>query len=393
MELRNFFEKSLEKYGNIDNQVWYRPYYDSNPAFIKRSGKIDYQSLLKIKICQRVKLVRNSFVHRIEYKNGQEEWKKVSQNTFFPGCPDRISAIEKENIPSKYKSVINGTIINNIVNMVNNEKDYKRKKDADSSLPYTIDGVWIVFGNNYDIYEFLKGVFYSLCEDLFIMYTYKNINNYQNLSPDTEVVQRLLCFNAPFSLMHGFLKISKKEGLNLITDSDVFNKKLRKLLIDTIEYAWNLIADEVVQEFKATFCQINMLKECDQKYNSGNINSDIKKWNKKILIPFINDKINEISRENRIANIGLLVEKLMNELLHKRENDKNYVENLSADEISKNVIEESNEIFIEYIMRLTELQYNDTIKREELRYAQPFAFEEMKENEEDGEEGEKGEGD
>lgn len=370
MELTKYFEESLKKYGDIDSQVWYRHYYDSNPLLRNKSGKIDYQSLLKSKICERVKSTRDSLKHK-------ESQKKVSQDLFFPGNADRISAIERKKIPKKYKSVVNGTIINNIVQIANNDKKYEVDREKHPDLPYIIDGVWLVFGNDYDMYEFLKAVFYSLCEDLFIMYTHSNVNGSMEISADTEIIQSLLSFSAPFSLIHGFLKISIQENQNYITNSDVFNKRMRKILIDTIEYVWTLIAGNVLQLFKDTFEEIEKLNNNDPDYRSGNLNLDIQKWNKKFLIPFIKNTISEISKKDRIANIGLLVDNIMKELLSKREGDKNYNLDTPSNQFSKHVLDISDKILIQLAMQLTKSQYDDTVERNKLKYMQIPTAEEI----------------
>lgn len=364
---------------NTYKKIWYMPEVDNNPKFIKDSnGDMDYQSKLTNGISTRVTLIKNSFRSK-DTKN------KVSQRVLYYD-KSRISAIEKGKLPKGYTSFLTGEISKSIIEVAQNEEVYERAPEYNSHLPKEINEFWLLFGGNDDILKFLEYVYFTLCEDLLILSNQNRRDkqkdeqrNIANLPPITKAIQNLLYIDAAFSLTQGKLKIEDSKNIGYIMEPYRDNKEERKELVNAILYTWHLISDDVLLSFEKKFKSIINLNK--NVYNSKNINRDIKLWYQEELLLVLKSKKEELKKD-RIANIGYIVHDLMETLLEKQAEDKNYKPN-KYDSNLKLPFEKSDKYLIDCAEKLTKAQqdYLQRIYKYEYEESQVPTAEEIKDYE------------
>ena len=278
---------------NSEKEIW-RSKEDlyTNPPFIP-----DFEKYLSKGISERVKYIKEDC--------------GLSVKKMYEHKPFRINQIMECEYPTAIQrkkdgsSFITDAILFSITEAANRVVERKG-----NHLPEIINRFWIIFGNEQDLREFIKGIYYNFC--LWVLSNKQTQNSEQ-----INIIQDLFYADAGFSFIYGQAKIN-----NLDINAE-HNVKERRALYDAVKYTWDIISDEVIAEFKNSFDHDN---QCSNYYigNSHMINKQISTWCDDILMTYLKRKREELKNDS-IANIGYCVHNLMEMLFEKRNIDKKFV--------------------------------------------------------------------
>lgn len=285
---------------NSNKEIWYsREELILNPPYLD-----DFQDYLKDGIGERVAKIKE------ECHLSLEEMYKSEKGRI-------TSIIEKEYYKrkdKKYSSFITGTTLYNIVTSTNEVLAEK----TIPSLPQKITPFWIIFGEENDLHKFMKRIYDNYCLLL--------LSNKQN-SEQAKIIQDLFFADASFSLIYGRAKLENRD----INENP--NERERKALVDAINYTWSLISGDVLTKFKNSF-DTNDMGSPYYLNHSNKYKDQITQWCEEILLPYLNDKRQEI-KNDCIAHIGYCVHGLM-EVLSKNNIVMNQSDNNMFDILKKN---------------------------------------------------------
>ena len=281
-------EKGLENMQyNREKGIWY-----SKEEIFKNPVPIDdYEQFLSHGISKRIKSIHTDL--DIKYED------------LYSDKPSLIRQIV--NGKSSYKSFITDEILKSIIENSNAMiKNYKG-----NNLPKKITRFWIIFGDERDICDFLKRVYYNICLNILT-------DKQEKYKTEADKIFDLFYADASFSLIQGQAKIDDRD----ITINP--NEKERRALVSAIKYTWSLISDDVLESFRNTF-DINAHSFFQIK-NSKNIQKKIDEWCISMLLPYLQQKEKELKKDS-IANIGYCVHNIMETLYEKKIIDNNYILN------------------------------------------------------------------
>jgi len=307
---------------NSEKEIWYlEEDLRKNPPVID-----DFEKYLSIKISERVKIIKNDY--------------GLTQREMNPSRPSLIGNIMKAEFDIKSRnrnaSFISSTIIYYIIEATKKKKNHKGNR-----LPKIITPFWIVFGNEQDLQELVKRVYYNKCFHI--------LANKQNSSWEREIIQDLFYADASFSFIYGQAKLNNRT-ININSDE----KELRAL-VSAIKYTWSIISDEAVTKFKESFDKNDWEKDSDYFfYNTTKINHLIEKWYSNELVPYLKDKSKELKNDS-IANIGYCVHNLMERMYVKQSIDKKDTVN-KRNENLESLLDESNRYLLDCAKNLEKSQ-------------------------------------
>ncbi len=342
----------MDKKKETNAEIW----YPTKELFQEKQYSNDYITFLKSKIGKRILKIRKKY--------------GLTQKDLHKSEPSRISLIENgkdcKREKKKYSSFITDTILSDIVNAINKEIMRKSGNSAEQ-----ITRFWIIFGNDMDLCEFLKGMYYHLCMDILSA-------KHPKYSKQAELIQELFYNDANYSLIYGLARLDSK-NIN-----EPPNVKERKALLNAIRNTWNIIYLDVMELFKKSFDH----EDFQNKYYLGNsktLNNQINQWCNEILLPFLQMKEKELKRDS-ILNIGYRVHNLM-EMLYQNKFVNNLVPTHKVDSCYNTTIDKSNDLILSCAKNLTEIQsaYLAELKNYENEKAISKSISELKDYELNGE--------
>lgn len=336
---------------NSEKQIWYpEDVLYTNPPFTA-----DFEKYLSKGISERVNHIKKDCGLTLAKMYGPK--------------PSRISQIMKCKYPTADRrkkdgsSFITDGILLRITEAANRAEDRKG-----NHLPEKVTRFWIMFGNEPDLRELIKGIYYNSCLCI--------LSNTQ-YSTQADVIQDLLYADASFSFIYGQAKLS---GRNINAEPNV---KERRALVGAVKYTWKIISDEVMAEFRNSFDHENQ----SSNYNisdSKMINKQIFAWRDDVLMSYLERKKKELKNDS-IANIGYCVHSLMEMLFEKKGIDKNYVPS-QCDDNFRFTLEKSDEHLLGCAENLVKSQqtYFDNIRNSELEISIAESVEKAKNYEWEG---------
>lgn len=311
----------MDKKKETNAEIW----YPTRELFQEKQYSNDYITFLKSKIGKRILKIRKKY--------------GLTQKALHKSEPSRISLIENgkdcKREKKKYSSFITDTILSDIVTAINKEIMRESGNSAEQ-----ITRFWIIFGNDMDLCEFLKGMYYHLCMDILSA-------KHPKYSEQTELIQELFYNDANYSLIYGLARLDSKNM------NEPPNVKERKALLNAIRNTWNIIYLDVMELFKKSFDHNNP----QANYylgNSKDLNNQIDQWCKEILIPYLQTKKENLKKDS-IANIGYSVHTLM-EMLFQNIYTNNLIPANKLDSYYETTIDKSNDIIFSCAKNLTEIQ-------------------------------------
>ncbi len=234
-----------------------------------------------------------------------------------------------------YSSFITNKILKSIIDNANDNLE----NNKGNNLPEKISRFWIIFGDEQDIREFLKQLYYKICLNI--------LSDTQNeYREQTNIILDLFYADASFSFVYGQAKINNQD-INKRP-----NTKERRALVSAVKYTWSIISDEVLENFRDIFDDEN--NPIYKIKNSKDIPKRLDEWCNEKLMPYLIDKKEKLKKDS-IANIGYCVHNLMETLYDKKTIDKNYLLNESQ-EYLKVMCDECNSYLLDCAKKLEESQ-------------------------------------
>lgn len=340
---------------NSEKEIWHpKEVFYTNPSFTA-----DFEEYLSKGISERVKHIKEDC--------------SLSCKEMYESKPSRISQITECKYPTAARrkkdgsSFITATILSGIAEAANTVADRKGNR-----LPEKITRFWILFGNEPDLREFIKGIYYNF--SLWIL-----SDKQAKSSGQADIIQDLLYADAGFSFIYGQAKIRNRDA------NAEPNAEERRALAVAVKYTWNIISDEVITEFKNSFDHDNQFPDYD--YDIGDsrmINKHLSAWCDDILMAYLKRKREEIKNDS-IANIGYCVHNLMEMLFEKKSIDKNYIPS-QRDDNFEITLEKSDKYLLDCAENLVKSQqaYFDSIRNSELEISIAESVEKTKNYELEG---------
>lgn len=259
--------------------------------------------------------------------------------------------------PSLIRQIVNGEysytsfITDEILNSIIDNSNAMIRNYKGNNLPKKITRFWIIFGEEQDICDFLKQVYYNICLNILS-------DKQEKYKTEADKIFDLFYADASFSLIQGQAKIDDRD----ITINP--NEKERRALVSAIKYTWSLISDDVSKSFRDTFGKNNT--PFYEIKNSKNIPKKIDEWCKRILLPYLQEKEKELKNDS-VANIGYCVHNIMETLYEKKIIDNNYIPNEHHENL-KILCSKSDNYLLDCAKKLEESQctYFTSIRNYEL---------------------------
>lgn len=331
-----------------DSKVWYsKDNLFQEPQYIN-----DYITYLKPQIGERIANIRTEY--------------GLHKKDLHKSDPTRIGLIENgadyRKAGKKYSSFITDTILTDIVSTLNSRIIRKYGK--------LISRFWIMFGDDIDLYKFLKILYSNYCITILSA-------KFDKIDIHAELIQNFFYSNATFSLIYGLAKLDNKN-----INKPPYEEE-HKALLTAIRSTWNIVYPDIMEKFKESFDHDNSQK----KYYLGNsktLNNQINQWCNEILIPYLKLKQKELEKDS-ISNIGYRVHDLM-EMLYQNKFVNNLVPTNKIDSCYNTTIDQSNDLILSCAKNLTEIQssYLAELRNYENEKAISKSISELKDYELDG---------